>query len=117
MSFFTTTILLGLLTAGTLSMRSHVFQVKEVVRFASGRTEKVSVLNGGSYYCPYHCRVNHRHLVHDAEWICDESQSCGHFLIDYGTKPGNQRNMTGSRAYASPEEETATITVQPGSKH
>ena len=94
MSFFTTTILLGLLTAGSLLLRHDLSRADEFVRFASGRIEKVTVLNGKSYYCPYGCRVNHRHLVHEVELPCDDFYSCTHYVVTYGNRGEEQKMPT-----------------------
>ena len=112
MSFFTTAILLGFLTAGSLFLRQNKSRAEEIFRFASGRIEQVTVANGKNYYCPYSCRVNHRHIVHEVEWHCDDSDNCVHFVITYGL-PGKDNNIAARPPLADGGEATGTLAEMP----
>ena len=112
MSFFTTAILLGLLTGGSLLLRHDISRVDEFVRFTSGRIEKVTVINGKSYYCPYTCRINHRHIIHEVEWQCDDNGSCVHYVMTYGI-PGKDSNMPAPPPLADGRALTGTLAETP----
>lgn len=115
MSFFTTAILLGLLTAGSHLLRHDLSRADEIVRFRSGRTEIVTVINGKSYYCPYGCRINHRHLVHEAERPCGDVYSCTHYVVTYGTR-GRRWNLPTPPPLADGRDLAGTVAAKSTTK-
>ena len=116
MSFFTTTVLIGVFTAGSFLLRSNHLQSNETVQFSNGRIEKVSVKNGRSYYCPYNCQIDHRHYAHDQAWKCDLDYNCFHFIISYGDQEESQHEMPDSYAAAESEDPKGTLAEQTISK-
>ena len=70
----------SLTLAGTVFERGG--RLSQAVIFQpDGSRMEVQVSNFGAYFCPPHCRVNHRHLVHDIRWGCGGGKGCGHYTV------------------------------------
>ncbi|UCH10676.1 MAG: hypothetical protein JSU61_01935 [Fidelibacterota bacterium] len=80
------------LTVGGISYQVRIALSHAVIYYQDGHTEQVRVVNYGDFFCPAHCRVQHRHRVHDIRWTCPDADSCSHFTVLHVlVQPGQDR--------------------------
>jgi hypothetical protein len=92
MNLVTGLALFAALTVGGISYQYRLALSNAVIYYQDGQIEQVRVVNSGSFFCPEHCQVQHRHRVHDIRWICPEGDSCSHFaVIHVLVQPGEDR--------------------------
>ena len=86
-------VLIAALTAGGVGYRSSIIRSHAVIYFADGHSEQVHVVNHGDAFCPPHCKIQHRHRVHDVRWSCADSAACAHFTVLHAVYRGDENRL------------------------
>ena len=86
-------ILMAALTVGGIGYRSNSIRSHAVIYFPDRPIEQVRVVNHGDAFCPFNCRVQHRHRVHDIRWSCAAAAPCEHFTVLHVVYRGEENRL------------------------
>ena len=83
----------GLKILAPLVGLSQYIRSSAVIYFPDRRIEQVRVVNHGDAYCPFNCKVRHRHRVHDIRWSCAATSPCEHFTVLHVVYRGEENRL------------------------
>ena len=100
---FVLAILVVALSLGSAISQNRTAATYAEIFYTSGRIDQVQVRNSRDSYCPYTCRVNHRHQVHEIRWTCQDGDSCDHFRVNLVILPRDGEQHPGPAILLSKE--------------